>query len=492
MSGEVEDSGFFILKRNNAVEDRHTFSLAKTDGQWVFQSDLYAGKMKKMKIEENGFQAKLVLSNRKKRFFFFPQQVPVYFEKRTEVAVTPGTRYSEIQFRKSEVSSDITYGKAYGYWTESPYSDEPYIQTLAKGLIKTFDDHSLLDLKLDIYQPLGDTLKKRPLVVLIHGGGFYIGSKQSVSERKLGMELSSRGYVVASINYRLGFKPTSSDIELSAYRAIQDAHAALRYLANHADKLRIDPDQIYVGGTSAGAVASLNLAFMDNDERPAQIMDAEKGGASNRIESSGNKLTDSFRIKGVLNMWGAVSDLNIIDADEKIPVLSIHGTADEVVPFGYDYPFQNSLLLNRALMNKMYGSKPIHDRLKILGVRNELLALPGLGHEPELRTFNTLNHYMDTITSHVVDFLKTETAPQLVLPEKQLLLNKVSALKPFYYELTGGKIAQVQVTGGVKTSSDPTDLSIIWFRNSTDRHFSVTMTNQYDAWNTQTFQIKSE
>lgn len=492
ISGENVGNGIFVENRKNALEDTHSFSLERIGSNWFFQSDMYAGKLKKLELEEKGFKGVIALSNRKKRFFFFRQVVPVRLEKREVALAVPGERYIKTMFKKSEVSSDVVYGKAYGYWTDSPYSDDPYIETLAKGLIKTFDDHTLLDLKMDIYQPLADTLKHRPLVVLIHGGGFYIGSKQSVSERKLGIELSSRGYVVASINYRLGFKPLAKDIELSAYRAVQDAHAALRYLSNHAAKLRIDPEQIYVGGTSAGAVASLNVAFMDNDERPLQITEAEKNGALNRIESSGNKLTAPFRIKGVLNMWGAVADLNIIDADEKIPVLSIHGTADQVVPFGYDYPFQNSLLLNRALMSKMYGSKPIHDRLKILGIRNKLVPLEGLGHEPELRTFNTLNHYMDTITDRVVDFLKAETAPQIVLPEKQLTLNRVAVLKPFYYEITGGNIVQVSVTGGVKTSSDPADLSIIWFCNSTEKKFSVTMTNQFDAWSNQTYSIKSE
>ncbi|MCK7539967.1 MAG: hypothetical protein MZV63_58205 [Marinilabiliales bacterium] len=49
----------------------------------------------------------------------------------------------------------------------------------------------------------------------------------------------------------------------------------------------------------------------------------------------------------MVNMWGAVGDLKIIDREEKIPVLSIHGTADDVVPYDYDHPFRGSLGINR-------------------------------------------------------------------------------------------------------------------------------------------------
>ena len=146
--------------------------------------------------------------------------------------------------------------------------------------------------------------------------------------------------------------PLASDIELSAYRALQDAHAALRFLSHNAVGLGIDPNQVYVGGTSAGAIASLNVAFMDNDERPKRILAAEKEGAATKIEASGNKYTETFTIKAVANMWGAVADLNLLDKKDKVSVLSIHGTADKIVPYEYDHPFQNSLMINRLLMDK--------------------------------------------------------------------------------------------------------------------------------------------
>jgi dienelactone hydrolase len=360
---------------------------------------------------------------------------------------------------------------------------------LSKGLVKAFNDTELLDLKLDVYYPKTDLFKGRPLVMLIHGGAFYIGSKESACEVALATSLAKRGYLVASIDYRLGFKLMPSDIELGAYRAIQDANAALRFLAHNAKGLGIDPNQVYVGGTSAGAVASLNVAFMNNDERPERILEAAQEGKLGKIEESGNKYTETFKIKAVVNMWGAVADVNMIDRDENIPVLSIHGTADDIVPFENDYPFRNSLMINRLVMDKMYGSKPIHDRLQILGVRNKLVSLEGLGHEPELATYNTLNNWMDTISNNVSRFLYEETAADVALPPSQLTISERADLKPFYFEVNNGSLVQISVTGGVKTKADPTDSSVIWFQNTEKKELIFLTRNKFEAWNSKAFPV---
>jgi len=482
--------GSFVQNRGKAVEESHFFILNTSGKKPIFQSDLYLGKMKNSKISSSGFEGKLTLMNGKRIFIFWRPKVDVSFTQRTEVQVKPTKRYQDEIFPVIEVKSDLLYGKAKGYWTHSPYSNEPYITTLSKGLVKAFNDPELLDLKLDVYYPKTDLFKNRPLVMLIHGGAFYIGSKESACEATLATSLAKRGYLVASIDYRLGFKLMPSDIELSAYRAIQDANAALRFLAHNAKGLGIDPTQMYIGGTSAGAVASLNTAFMKNDERPERIMKASQEGLLGKIEESGNKYTEKFTIKAVVNMWGAVSDLNIIDKDENIPVLSIHGTADDIVPFENDYPFRNSLMINRLVMDKMYGSKSIHDRLQILGIRNRLVSLDGLGHEPELATYNTLNNWMDTISNNVSRFLYEETAPEVMLPKNQLAIPENADLKSFYFEVNNGSLVQISAAGGVKTKADPTDSSVIWFKNAIKKELIFLTRNKFEAWNTETFPVQ--
>jgi acetyl esterase/lipase len=482
--------GRFVLNRGKAVEESHAFSVNTSGSKLVFQSDLYLGKINSPKIDSASFQGKITLLNKKARFFFWRPKADLSFVLRPELQVKTNERYQKELFSNVEVKRDLLYGKAKGYWTNSPYSDDPYITTLSKGLVKAFKDPELLDLKLDVYYPKTDVFKNRPLVMLIHGGAFYIGSKESAAEAALATSLAKRGYLVASIDYRLGFKLTPSDVELSAYRAIQDAHAALRFLAHNATGLGIDPEQVYVGGTSAGAVASLNVAFMTNDERPERIVEANRALSLTKIEESGNKYAENFKIKAVANMWGAVSDLDIIDKTEKISVLSIHGTADGVVPYDHDHPFRNSLMVNRLLMDKMFGSKPIHDRLQILGHRNRLVSLEGLGHEPELDNFKTLNQWMDTITYHVSKFFYEETAPSVLLPPNQLTISETAGIRPIYYEVSNGSPVKISVRGGVKINSNPTDASVIWFKDEEFRSLSILSKNKFDAWNEKQFLIK--
>ena len=483
--------GCFVLNRGKAVEESHNFILNTSGKKPIFQSDLYLGKMKTSRIYASGFEGRLTLFNGKRRFLFWREKVDVKFTQRPELEVPYSKRYQDEIFPNIEVKSDLLYGKAKGYWTHSPYSDEPYITTLSKGLIKSFNDPTLLDLKLDVYYPKTDLFKNRPVVMLIHGGAFYIGSKESACEKTLATTLAKRGYLVASIDYRLGFKLTPAEVELSAYRAIQDANAALRFLAHNAQGLGIDPTQVYIGGTSAGAVASLNTAFMKNDERPERIMEASREGRLGKIEESGNKYTETFNIKAVINMWGAVSDVTLIDPDEKVSVLSIHGTADDIVPFENDYPFRNSLMINRLVMDKMYGSKPIHDRLQILGFRNRLVTLDGLGHEPELATYNTLNNWMDTISSNVSRFLYEETAPDVFLPPNQLNIPEQSDIRSFYFEVNNGSLVQISATGGVKTKADPADSSVIWFKEADKKELIFVTRNKFEAWNRKVFQVKT-
>lgn len=482
-------NGFFIINRGNAVEESYPFSINNLQKSIHFNSGLYAGKLKVSNTNPDKISGKISLLNRKKIFFFFRPKAEFELVLRKEIPVITTDRYKSEIFSDYEVKSDLLYGKAKGYWTSSPYSDEPYISTLGKGLIKSFKDQTPLDLLMDIYYPKTDLFKNRPLVMLIHGGAFYIGSKESAAEKALAGSLAKRGYVVASIDYRLGFKLLATDIEMSGYRALQDAHSALRFLSHNAKGLGINPDQIYVGGTSAGAVASLNVAFMDNDELPPRIQKSIKENSVGKIEDSGNKYDKAFGIKAVANLWGAVSDLNIIDNDEKVSVISIHGTADDIVPYEYDFPFKNSLMINRLIMDKMYGSKPIHDRLQFLGNRNRLISLVGLKHEPELEDYKTLNHYMDTITFQVSKFFYEETAPEIKLPSAQLQIPMDSKLKPFYYEVNNGDAVSIEPVGGLKANSNPIDASVIWFKNTPKKEITIKAKNSFEAWIEKSFPV---
>jgi para-nitrobenzyl esterase len=121
-------------------------------------------------------------------------------------------------------------------------------------------------LALNIYSPAADG-KRRPVVVWIHGGAFYMGSGSQplyngTSFAKL------HDLVVVTINYRLGvlgllYLGDHLDSSYAAGNvALLDQLAALRWVRDHIAAFGGDPDAITVMGESAGAVSVANLLAM--------------------------------------------------------------------------------------------------------------------------------------------------------------------------------------------------------------------------------------
>ncbi|MBL0019812.1 MAG: alpha/beta hydrolase [Bacteroidetes bacterium] len=123
---------------------------------------------------------------------------------------------------------------------------------------------------MDIYQPVGDTLARRPLMMFAFGGGFLIGAKEDEDARALCDSFARKGFVTASINYRLGMNISDANSgERAVYRAVQDWSAAIRYLKEKSDSLRIDTNWVFAGGVSAGSISAMHCQYMSESERPA-------------------------------------------------------------------------------------------------------------------------------------------------------------------------------------------------------------------------------
>jgi len=189
----------------------------------------------------------------------------------------------------------------------------------------------MLDLTMDIFQPKNDTLIKRPLVVWIHGGGFVSGSKENMLSRCDGF--AKLGYVAVTINYRLS-RTLTGVIETAVSDAVADSQLAIDFLRTHALEYGIDVDQIFVGGSSAGGITSLHLAYENNGWNKQGIL-------------------------GVVDLWGALFDLSCVDPTDP-PVIIIHGEQDNVVPFA----------LSPALIEK----------LKTNHIPYEFFPVQGVGH----------------------------------------------------------------------------------------------------------------
>ncbi len=234
------------------------------------------------------------------------------------------------------------------------------------------------NLSFDFYQPVGDDLSERPLIIMAFGGAFLVGDKRQAELVDYCEALARKGYCVASIDYRKGFNVLSTNSAIRAvYRGAQDFKAAVRYFRANAAVYGIDPNKIIGGGASAGAISAINAAYLEEADRvgPTTILQPTYNFPDlGCLDCSGNNLNVSSIPNAVVNLWGGIGELEWINAGEA-PIVSFHGTADNTVSAYTASPF------NYPIFPSLSGSVPIHERANLVGLVNELNLYQGEGHE---------------------------------------------------------------------------------------------------------------
>lgn len=382
------------------------------------------------------------------RLSFQHYKAPAFCERQS-------TRYRKPQFSYS-VLADVQYGKAKGFWTSYPMeNDINFTKVFLKLLPKTIAAKQQ-DLLLDLYIPENDSVAKRPLFVLLHGGAYFVGDKGTKNMRGWCEHFAQCGYVVASVNYRMGFAISKSSIQQCGYQAIQDAHAALRYLVAHADEYHIDPDHIFLAGTSAGSITALAAAFMNDKNCPKFVTKNKLRKKCGTLHTSGNEYRDDVKIKAIANMWGAVYDLHELDG-HPVPVVSFHGTADRIVPFDRGVPFSEIKgKIGEMLFDEMYGSEAIHEYLDSLHVRNKLYPLEGCGHAPHQEKDGRLNDHYQFIQDKMQAFFYPE------LKSKPQLKHDDHDPQFYCFEEEGFTHLSWQAEGGVILSASDGGVRVVW------------------------------
>ena len=274
---------------------------------------------------------------------------------------TSQTRYLDEVFDEVTKTEDIIYGNA---------PDLPFL------FLFEWNTENI-DLDMDIYEPTGDTLTNRPVIIFIHSGAFFSGYNEADDVVALSIASAKRGYVAVSMNYRLGINILSSySGERAVYRGVQDASAVVRYLREFYQDYGIDYENIFIWGTSAGSFIGLHLAFTEDDERPMSIFGGGEDPDLGCIDCEGNDYIHNSKPKAVISCWGALVDLDMIDQENNIPTIMFHGTLDPVVLFNSGYPFTGVITLPIV-----YGSNLIHERLNELHIQNALYFEEGQLHE---------------------------------------------------------------------------------------------------------------
>ncbi len=244
----------------------------------------------------------------------------------------------------------------------------------------------------DIYEPTGDTLDSRPLVILLKTGNFLpqvlngsiYGTRKDSALVEVANRLAKMGYVVASTDYREGWNPFQEtqparalQLIQAAYRGIQDVRSAVKYFkltaAAGGNPHRIDPDKIVLWGMGTGGYMSLGATYLDQfieiittTNPPGKFLTDLTGDGNPDpmvIPSiNGDLEVDSFGIvppggllifaagdtlsfpnhQGIpysvnlcVNMGGALGDISWMDANEA-PLISFHVPLDNNAPYNDD------------------------------------------------------------------------------------------------------------------------------------------------------------
>lgn len=225
-------------------------------------------------------------------------------------------------------------------------------------------EDSLKKLYLDVYLPFGDSIKNRPTILWVHGGGFKKGTKTQSYIRKLAIAFAKKGYVSVSTDYRLRNNP-KEDITGTINDAIQDVMKALDWIRKNSDEYGIDKDNIIIGGGSAGGILSTILCY--NDATDSTVWN--KNG-----------------IVAFINLWGS-PDKDLMNKTVDIndpPTIFIHGTADSIVPYS------NCQWLSGLVKNA--------------GIKYEVFAIDGAGHTP----VDHMEDIVDKITGFLYEILTTK------------------------------------------------------------------------------------
>ena len=306
----------------------------------------------------------------------------------SSLVISQDVRYLDEVFEDVLITEDVVYGNA---------PDLPFIFLFEWNTID-------IDLDMDIYEPVGDTLDARPAIIFIHTGAFFSGHNELDDVADLSIASAKRGYVSFNINYRLGLNVLSSySGERAVYRGMQDASAAIRHIREFHEEYNIDPNKIFIWGTSAGSFVGLHLAYSQDDERPESTYGTTADPDLGCIDCSGNNYIQNSKPNALISCWGAIGDLNWIDQDDNIPTLMFHGTADPIVPFNSGYPFTIDIALPIV-----YGSNLIYERLQELNIDSELYAPTELHEYWGAVNGNWIggpNEYFDQIKSDSYNFL---------------------------------------------------------------------------------------
>ncbi|MCX8112558.1 MAG: carboxylesterase family protein [Bacteroidia bacterium] len=260
---------------------------------------------------------------------------------------------------------------------------------------------SLQTLRANFYIPEADTVTNRPVIVILFGGAYISGSRNDADVTHIARYFAKRGYVAATIDYRIGLtQPTATEWIKASVRAMHDLKAFIRYLKHsfteEGNPYGIDTNRIYVGGSSAGAFTALHAAYLTSEAELAQVPQADISYLSTQggIEGNSGNPGYSSRFAGVFSLSGGMLKTSWIQPDKVSAVIAMHGTGDVTVPYR-----SGSLPI---ILLPAEGGYNIDSVAAARGLYHALFTWRGAGHVP----YGTQQSVNPTYMKDVEEFLR--------------------------------------------------------------------------------------
>jgi len=273
------------------------------------------------------------------------------FDTKAQNESCDGSRYIDDVFTDIKVTKNIKYGEG-------------------ETIFENFQE-----LYLDVYEPEGDDVSMRPVIILAFGGSYIGGERADVGY--LCEAYARKGYVAVAIDYRLFDGPlfpipTADQMEVVVIKSVSDMRAAIRYMRQDSDTenlFRVDPQNVFVGGVSAGSITAFHTAVLDeSDEIPQHIVEVIEANGGIEGNTSDN-YEYSSEVQGLINFSGGLNDASWIDENDP-PFVSIHDEFDGVVPYGGGF----ASVFGVPIIY-MEGSKTCHEIGDSLGIMNNLKTI---------------------------------------------------------------------------------------------------------------------
>jgi hypothetical protein len=324
------------------------------------------------------------------------------------------------------------------------------------------------DYKFDFYEPLDDTVRQRPLVIMLCGGDFQNENRKNSIVKTRCDSLASYGFTCAAVDYRSDYDMnTTASAERAVYRSVQDARAAIRYFKEFRSTFKIDTSLIFIGGDEAGAVAAIHTAFMTKENQRAKSTygTSKETRDLGCLDCSGNPFRHPANVAGVINIRGKIASLDFLKSHNQIPVIHVNNEASIV----------NSLKTPLGILN-MKNSMAIHNQMDRLNYKTEQRNVSIL-NDASMTATSLSTQIWNTAWKDIRLFLHKKITFQSPAPFGEAV---ACAGRPVIYFVKGFPNGNFcwEVNGGNIISQKGGKITVFWNYDAEKGFVRVTATNE--------------